>query len=106
MGPEILILPLAIVALAVLVGATVCGCLSHRVKVRAFCGLTWFGALLVLAANYSSTKTLIQNVLLSLMMCGLLVVIAIPVLVMGALIALPFKKYFSPAPEGHDKETQ
>jgi cytochrome c oxidase assembly factor CtaG len=103
MGPELLILPLAIIALAVLLGAGVWAWLSRRVGVQLFCGLLWLGALFVLAANYSSTRTLVQNLLLSLMMCGLLMVLAVPVLVIGALVALPFKKYFAPAPGDADK---
>lgn len=105
MGAEILIFPLAVVAVAVLLGAATLGALTQRVAIRWLCGLLWVGALLIFAANYTGSKTLIQNLLLSLMACGLFVVMSLPVLVVGALVALPFKRFFASEPHGR-KESQ
>jgi hypothetical protein len=95
MGPEILIIPLAGIAGLVLLGLPIAVILSRRPVLKWLCALVWLGALLMFVVNYSTTKTFVQNLLLSLMASGLFVVLAFPVVVTGALVALPLKKLFA-----------
>lgn len=106
MGTEILIVPLAGLALLVLGAAAVVAFTTQRTFVKGACALLWFGALLVLAINYAPAKTFTQNIVLALFVCGLLAVVGFPVLVVGSLVALPFKKCFAHKPDGPKDSSQ
>jgi hypothetical protein len=97
MGPEPLIIPLAFIGLLLLFGAIAAAVASKRPMVKGVAMLVLLCAVAVFAMSYVSTKTIVQNLVLSLFGLGALVFAAFPIVVFGGLIILPIKRLFERA---------
>jgi uncharacterized membrane protein YeiB len=93
MGPEPLIVPFALLGLLAVSGSLVGAVFTKNAVVRWLLCLTVLGAVALSAYEYQSTKTVVQNITLSLMALGLVGFVGLFVVAMLSLVLLPFKPF-------------
>ncbi len=86
------ILAFAAFASLVLLCILVAAAFTRRAYLWWACGVLWFSALLAFTTTYSSARTVPENLLLGFWACGMFIVIALPIIAIGALVALLLKK--------------